>query len=1049
MRGGLGVVGAWAFLLPALAAPAPAAAKATPVQTCQSSQLRAAGRLLRAELQCWAAWHKNPDADPGAATLLPACRDDAEETFRGAYASSLAAAGPNVCSLDEDVEGVLDGLQTRADGLVEDISGDFVGTEKEERTLHAALLNATGNALASVLGAESKDAKKGDEPKRLAARSKARAKLLSAFSKALLGGPAYSGLAPDSVADAVEEIADELAALTAPDSFSVSGTVTAADGSFADSDVNDPNTTPVSNDTPGSAQEIPVPAALGGYVNVAGAGPTGNSQDAGDPSDFFRVSLAAGQRINLRFADPQQADLDLCLYDAVGTPLGCSEGLSETEELFAPSTGEFLVEVLAFPLCGCGSSYVLTLGQTLASAGPNGVRLSDEFVPGEVIVTLAPEAAHLGASLPAAASSFEASFGLEALGGASDREMLFRLPTAGAARAAAFQTLGAEPARAAMHARHAGLSAEERAKLDTLLAMKALHRRKDVARVEPNYIRRAQLTPNDEFFGLQWHYPLINLPAAWDLETGDTTVEVAVIDTGALFDHPDLAGGQLSSAFDFDFVSDNSRSLDGGGIDSNAEDPGDGAGVQPSSFHGTHVAGTIGASTGNASGVAGVAHAVTLIPLRALGLFGSGTSYDIMQAVRYAAGLDNDSPTSHLVDVINLSLGGTSFSSIEQDVYEDARNAGVIVIAAAGNSNSSQPFYPASYTGVVSVSAVDLRRQKAPYSNFGNAVDVAAPGGDTSVDRNGDGYPDGVLSTLKDEATDSFVFAFYQGTSMAAPHVAGVAALMEAAHPTLTPAEFDTLLSDGALTTDLGAGGRDDVFGYGLIDARKAVDAVDDAGPSDPILLVSPTSLNLGTSLTQASFVVSNGGGGDLMVSSVTETEDWLSVSPSSGLGNYTVTVDRDGLADGTYTGIIEVESSAGSATVSVVMAVHSGTASPDAGFHYVLVVDPDTFDSVAQFDVAAVDGAYPYAFGAVPSGTYLLFAGSDTDNDFFICGTGEACGAYPTLGTPELIEVDGDLSGLDFITGFLQTLGSGAASAGDGPPPEGLRRLRGRRLAR
>jgi serine protease len=438
-----------------------------------------------------------------------------------------------------------------------------------------------------------------------------------------------------------------------------------------------------------------------------------------------------------------------------------------------------------------------------------------------------------------------------------------------------------------------------------------------------------------------------------------------------------------------------------------------------------------------------------LIPLRALGLFGSGTSYDIMQAVRYAAGLDNDSPTSHLVDVINLSLGGTSFSSIEQDVYEEARNAGVIVIAAAGNSNSSQPFYPASYTGVVSVSAVDLRRQKAPYSNFGSEVDVAAPGGDTSVDRNGDGYPDGVLSTLKDEATDSFVFAFYQGTSMAAPHVAGVAALMEAAHPTLTPAEFDTLLSDGALTTDLGPGGRDDVFGHGLIDARKAVDAVDDAGPSDPILLVSPTSLNLGTSLTQASFVVSNGGGGDLTVSSVTETEGWLSVSPSSGLGTYTVTVDRDGLADGTYTGIIEVESSAGSATVSVVMAVHSGTASPDAGFHYVLVVDPDTFDSVAQFDVAAVDGAYPYAFDAVPSGTYLLFAGSDTDNDFFICGTGEACGAYPTLGTPELIEVDGDLSGLDFITGFLQTLGSGAARAGDGPPPEGLRRLRGRRLAR
>ena len=141
-----------------------------------------------------------------------------------------------------------------------------------------------------------------------------------------------------------------------------------------------------------------------------------------------------------------------------------------------------------------------------------------------------------------------------------------------------------------------------------------------------------------------------------------------MIDTGALFGHPDLAG-QLSSAFDFDFVSDSSRSLDGGGIDSNAEDPGDGGGVQPSSFHGTHVAGTIGASTNNASGVAGVAWDVTLIPLRALGLFGSGTSFDILQAVRYAAGQANDSGTSHLVDVINLSLGGTGSSSAEQNVY--------------------------------------------------------------------------------------------------------------------------------------------------------------------------------------------------------------------------------------------------------------------------------------------------------------------------------------------------------------------------------------------
>ena len=123
--------------------------------------------------------------------------------------------------------------------------------------------------------------------------------------------------------------------------------------------------------------------------------------------------------------------------------------------------------------------------------------------------------------------------------------------------------------------------------------------------------------------------------------------------------------------------------------------------------------------------------------------------------------------------------------------------------------------------------------------------------------------------------------------------------------------------------------------------------------------------------------------------------------------------MDRTGLADGTYTGVITVDASAtGTASVSVVMAVLAGAGTANAGFHYVLVIDPETFDAVAQFDADAVDGEYAFALADVPSGSYLLYAGSDTDNDFFICGTGEACGAYPTLGSPELIEMNGDRFG-------------------------------------
>jgi serine protease len=129
-------------------------------------------------------------------------------------------------------------------------------------------------------------------------------------------------------------------------------------------------------------------------------------------------------------------------------------------------------------------------------------------------------------------------------------------------------------------------------------------------------------------------------------------------------------------------------------------------------------------------------------------------------------------------------------------------------------------------------------------------------------------------------------------------------------------------------------------------------------------------------------------------------------------------------------------------------MAVVAADTSPNAGFHYVLLVDPETFAVVAQFDVGASGGQYAYALADVPAGSFLLFAGSDADNDFSICGTGEACGAFPTLGSPEIVEVAGDRSNLDFVTGFLQTIESSAANA-DGPTRAGLRRLRTRRVAR
>jgi len=366
-------------------------------------------------------------------------------------------------------------------------------------------------------------------------------------------------------------------------------------------------------------------------------------------------------------------------------------------------------------------------------------------------------------------------------------------------------------------------------------------------------------------------------------------VVVAVIDTGVLLDHPDLQANLTHNGISgdgYDFINDSTSARDGDGIDSNPYDVGDlGVGNGASSFHGTHVSGTVSAVTNNNLGVAGVSWNTRIMPMRVMGV-GGGTSYNIAQAVRYAAGLSNDSNTlpSQKADIINLSLGGSSYSQDSQAVYTMARNAGVIIIASAGNDYSSQPNYPASYDGVVSVSAVDMNSNIAPYSNYGQYVDVAAPGGDTSRDLNGDGRADGVLSTLGN--LDGPDYRYYQGTSMAAPHVAGVAALMKAVNPNLTPDEFDAYLQNFEIVNDMGTPGRDNLYGYGLIDALKAVQAQQGGGTTSSLLQLSPAALNFGWATTTASLIASVVGTTAITVTSVTDNASWLTVS-NEGSGKH------------------------------------------------------------------------------------------------------------------------------------------------------------------
>jgi len=817
--------------------------------------------------------------------------------------------------------------------------------------------------------------------------------------------------------------------------FTLSGTIQAAAGNAVDSDINDPFAPYTSNDSIATAQILPNPVVVGGYLNEQNAGPAGRSRTPGDTSDFYRITLAANQTVILNIADPAAGDLDLNLYDSNNVRVATSWGTGPTEMLTAPAAATYTLEVNIFPTVIPGASgYTLTLGQQTAAAGSANLRLEDDFVPGEIIAKFRP-----GITGVKTLGSRLAATGLTVKAGADGRSVLLSVP--------ASATPSVTGVSSSVTGGPAG-NARLQHKQDTLRAIKRLRRQTDIEFAEPNYRRTATLVPNDTHYPLQWHYPLINLPQAWDITTGANTVVVAVVDTGILASHPDLLG-QVGQGYDF--ISDPANALDGDGIDADPEDPGDAGVAGNSSFHGTHVAGTIAAATGNASGVAGTNWATTLMPLRVLGLSG-GTSYDIMQALRYAAQLPNDSGgiPAQRADIVNLSFGGYSFSQTEQNVIEQVRNQGLMIVAAAGNDASGTPFYPASYNGVISVSAVDINRQATPYSNFGALIDIAAPGGNTAADVNGDGYPDGVLSTGGDDSTGTiqYLYRFLQGTSMAAPHVAGTLALMKAAFPALTPAEVDSLIVNGQMTTDLGAPGRDDIYGYGLIDAHRAVVAAQGGiSPVPPTLVVSPSALNFSTLGTSAWLTVTNGGGGMLTVNTPTDDAGWLTVAPGnidavSGTGSYLVSVTRTGLAENIYTATITFTSSTNSVQIPVIMQVSTLNQDADAGYQYVLLIDQASGAVKYQSSVAASNGRYPFAFTGVAPGAYELLAGTDINNDGTICLSTEACGGFTSLDQLTPVTVNSDNAGLDFTSGFNVIITDSVTQSGT----PGIARLSGKR---
>ena len=378
--------------------------------------------------------------------------------------------------------------------------------------------------------------------------------------------------------------------------------------------------------------------------------------------------------------------------------------------------------------------------------------------------------------------------------------------------AGALRAVGGREARRSAFARHWRVTLD--GELSVPVAVQRLSSMPEVDYAEPNGILRKHqgttLNPNDRFFRAQWNLKLVGAPRAWAIQPGKPEVAVAVLDTGIAFEDfgpykkaPDWGSLRFLPGFD---------AVHGDGHANDDE------------FHGTHVSSTIAEATNNGEGVAGFAFGCSLMPVKVLDEKGEGSDFDVAEGLDYVASYRENG--ANPVKVVNMSLGGDGTSETIKRAIDRVVQAGILVVASAGNDNKGTVDFPANLDNVIAVGAIDGRKQRAPYSNYGSALDLVAPGGDGDRDDDGDGNIDLVFQQMPDPdfldlgRHDQFCYCGHEGTSMASPHVAALAAMLFSqgigdAHSVRAALE--------QTAEDLGAPGRDDQFGHGLIQPAKAL----------------------------------------------------------------------------------------------------------------------------------------------------------------------------------------------------------------------------------
>lgn len=815
--------------------------------------------------------------------------------------------------------------------------------------------------------------------------------------------------------------------------FSVAGKVTVQRDSDVDLDLN----ASISLNDEDNPQFISNPTTIGGYLSgYAGAYSLSERVFSSDLQDYYSVPLVEGQEIELSLfqadASLETIDLELRLIDENDLEqanIVIDEFSANT--LTVPSDGLY---TLAMSVSEQTSPilYTLSLSQALSKQSLSDIdmqALSYEFVPEEVLLKLKPNASMQSlnklifnsSSSLLTPSGVQTKFLPEAL---TLKDNLSVIGNLYQINSFLDQTVQSPSVKQSFPTAYIEPEAKEshdllEKKKQTLALIKKMNASGLVEFAEPNYIYHSTATTNDPRLSDQWNLSMLSAQAAWEVSSGQGVV-VAVLDTGIDENHEDLSNNISSESYDF--ISDSKSSGDGDGFDANPNDEG-------TSFHGSHVSGIIAAES-NTKGIAGLAYDSKIMALRVLGVQDTGTSSDIAQAILYAAGLTdvsgNPSNQMQRADIINMSFGSEARSETIKAAIDLAFNKGLILIAAAGNMATDRAFYPAAFENVIGVGAVSDDKTRASFSNYGVNVDLVAPGGTGSGSASFDGFQDAILSTV--EANN---YAEYSGTSMSAPHVSAVAALIKNLKPDLNGYSFKAAIEEGALTQNLSAETQDinNFYGKGLIDAAKSVVWAEGSNTIPGILNVYPSNFGFIGANTKADLTLSNPGNGAVNVLSIQEQENWLQVtakddvSNTSSLGTYLVEINSalTFLDQGIITINYQVDNEPVQQTTINVFVSRSTQSDPNVGNVFVaLYKEEDILNNVYEIayglDGDLVDGAYEYSISNVAQGRYLLTASTDHDGDNIPFDEGEAIGTFPLLSRPAFIEVsDKSLNNIDF----------------------------------